>query len=119
MCSESLTIKFVHFKCERVMRHTNTGELITVALRPSIMYGEEDHLFFPTMAKVARKFGGVIPKVLGAGGKHQQAYVGMYFQLNLIITVTFDVKFESKHSNFLLFTLIYACKPLCFTKYSK
>lgn len=53
-----------------------TGELITVALRPSIMYGEEDHRFFPAVAKVAHKFGDVIPKVLGAGGKHQQAYAG-------------------------------------------
>lgn len=41
------------------------------------MYGEEDHLFFPTLAKVTNKFGGVIPKILGAGGKHQMTYVGM------------------------------------------
>lgn len=42
------------------------------------MYGEEDHLFFPTLAKVTKRFGGVIPKILGAGGKHQQTYVGTY-----------------------------------------
>lgn len=53
------------------------GELVTASIRPTIMYGEEDHLFFPTLAKVTKKFGGIIPKVLGAGGKHQQTYVGM------------------------------------------
>lgn len=53
-----------------------SGELVTTAIRPTVMYGEEDHLFFPTMAKWANKFGGVIPRFLGAGGKHQMTYVG-------------------------------------------
>lgn len=39
-------------------------------------YGEEDPYFFPTIAKITEKIGGVIPKILGAGGKHQITYAG-------------------------------------------
>lgn len=52
------------------------GELITTAIRPTVFYGEEDPYFFPTLAKVTKKTGGIIPKLLGAGGKHQMTYVG-------------------------------------------
>lgn len=53
------------------------GELITTSIRPTVFYGEEDPYFFPTLAKVTKKTGGIIPKFLGAGGKHQMTYVGM------------------------------------------
>lgn len=52
------------------------GELITTSIRPTVLYGEEDPYFFPTLAKCTKKLGGIIPKVLGAGGKHQMTYVG-------------------------------------------
>lgn len=52
------------------------GELLTTAIRPTVFYGEEDPYFFPTLAKVTKKTGGIIPKLLGAGGKHQMTYVG-------------------------------------------
>lgn len=52
------------------------GELVTTSIRPTVFYGEEDPYFFPTMAKATQKTGGVIPKLLGAGGKHQMTYVG-------------------------------------------
>jgi len=53
-----------------------TGELLTTSIRPTVLYGEEDPYFFPTLAKITKKTGGIIPKVLGAGGKHQMTYVG-------------------------------------------
>lgn len=52
------------------------GELITTSIRPTVFYGEEDPYLFPTMAKMTKKTGGIIPKLLGAGGKHQMTYVG-------------------------------------------
>lgn len=52
------------------------GELLTTSIRPTVIYGEEDPYFFPTLASVTRKTGGIIPKILGAGGKHQMTYVG-------------------------------------------
>lgn len=54
----------------------NLGELITCSIRPTIAYGEEDPYFFPTIAKATNGTGGLIPKILGAGGKHQITYVG-------------------------------------------
>lgn len=53
------------------------GELITTSIRPTVFYGEEDPYLFPTLAKFSKKTGGILPKVLGAGGKHQMTYVGM------------------------------------------
>lgn len=53
------------------------GELITTSIRPTVFYGEEDPYLFPTLAKLSKKMGGIIPKILGAGGKHQMTYVGM------------------------------------------
>lgn len=41
-----------------------------------MMYGEEDHKFFPTLAKITKPLGGIIPKIFGNGGKHQLSYVG-------------------------------------------
>lgn len=54
------------------------GELMTTSIRPTVMYGEEDHLFFPILATWANRFGGVMPRIFGAGGKTQITYVGMY-----------------------------------------
>lgn len=53
-----------------------SDELLTVALRPTMMYGEQDHLFMPTIMKVAHNFNQQIPKFFGPGGKHQITYVG-------------------------------------------
>lgn len=55
-----------------------SGELLTCAIRPTVIYGEEDPYFFPTIAKATKKTGGLIPKLLGAGGKHQITYAGKY-----------------------------------------
>lgn len=52
------------------------GELHTCSIRPTVAYGEEDPYFFPTIATATRGTGGLIPKVLGAGGKHQITYAG-------------------------------------------
>lgn len=52
------------------------GELYTCAIRPTVTYGEEDPYFFPTIAKATKGTGGFIPKILGAGGKHQITYAG-------------------------------------------
>lgn len=69
--------------------YIDAGELITVSIRPTVLYGEEDQHFFPTLAKVTKKTGGIIPKILGAGGKHQMTYVGMWSILlcNLLIVL--------------------------------
>lgn len=40
------------------------------------MYGEGDERFFPTLLKVGHKFGGLLPKICGVGGKQQLTYVG-------------------------------------------
>lgn len=71
------------YRAEKIVLYANgtnlandTGELITTAIRPTVFYGEEDPYFFPTLAKVTKKTGGIIPKLLGAGGKHQMTYVG-------------------------------------------
>lgn len=52
------------------------GELLTVALRPSIMYGEADYKFIPTLMKIAHWNNQQIPKIAGQGGKHQPTYAG-------------------------------------------
>lgn len=55
------------------------GVLVTVALRPTVMYGEQDHRFVPGIMKLAHRFDQRIPKLAGAGGKQQLTYVGMYW----------------------------------------
>lgn len=42
------------------------------------MYGEEDYQFFPELLKVGEKFNGQIPRLNGAGAKHQVTYAGIY-----------------------------------------
>ncbi|KAG4073766.1 hypothetical protein HA402_000990 [Bradysia odoriphaga] len=54
----------------------HVDEMLTVALRPTMMYGEEDYKFMPTIMKVAHNFNQQIPKLFGQGGKHQITYVG-------------------------------------------
>lgn len=53
------------------------GNLKTVVLRPTVMYGEEDHRYFPTLIKIGERFNGDIPKIAGVGGKPQISYAGM------------------------------------------
>ncbi|CAO1308995.1 unnamed protein product [Diamesa hyperborea] len=49
--------------------------LKTVALRPTLMYGEEDLSFFPTIMKMADRWDGKIIRI-AEGGKKQLTYVG-------------------------------------------
>ncbi|XP_059613602.1 3 beta-hydroxysteroid dehydrogenase/Delta 5--_4-isomerase type 4 [Phlebotomus argentipes] len=50
--------------------------LRTVALRPTILYGECDERFFPLLMRIGVRFGGQIPRIAGVGGKQQLTYVG-------------------------------------------
>uniref|UniRef100_A0A1B0CYW6 3-beta hydroxysteroid dehydrogenase/isomerase domain-containing protein n=1 Tax=Phlebotomus papatasi TaxID=29031 RepID=A0A1B0CYW6_PHLPP len=50
--------------------------LRTVALRPTVMYGECDERFFPLLMKIGARFGRQIPRIAGSGGKQQLTYVG-------------------------------------------
>lgn len=52
------------------------GSLRTLSLRPTVLYGEGDERFVPTLLKVGHKFNGIIPKLCGVGGKQQISYVG-------------------------------------------
>ncbi|CRK96173.1 CLUMA_CG009602, isoform A [Clunio marinus] len=49
--------------------------LNTVALRPTLMYGECDERFFPTIMRLAVRWNGKIPRI-AEGGKKQLSYVG-------------------------------------------
>lgn len=49
--------------------------LNTVALRPTLMYGECDERFFPTIMRLADRWKGKIPRI-AEGGKKQLSYVG-------------------------------------------
>lgn len=51
-------------------------ELLTVALRPTFLYGEEDPLFLTSIIKVAHQHKNQVPKIAGQGGKQQLTYVG-------------------------------------------
>lgn len=65
-----------HFMQSQSYSANFSDELLTVALRPTMMYGEEDYKFMPTIIKVAHNFNQQIPKLFGQGGKHQITYVG-------------------------------------------
>lgn len=52
------------------------GHLKTIALRPPTYYGEEDTKFFPNLLKLGKRFNWQIPRLAGAGGKHQMVYAG-------------------------------------------
>ncbi|XP_053676118.1 3 beta-hydroxysteroid dehydrogenase/Delta 5--_4-isomerase [Anopheles nili] len=54
----------------------NGEKLKTIAIRPPVMFGECDERFVPSIAKVAQRFKGAIPKLAGPGGKQQIIYVG-------------------------------------------
>lgn len=56
----------------------NGKVLKTVALRPPLMYGEQDPRFLTNLINAAHKLGGKVPKIGGAGGKQQVVYVGQY-----------------------------------------
>lgn len=57
------------------------GVLLTTAIRPPIIYGEEDSWFFPSLIEISEKFNGRIPRIAGAGGKHQIVYAGKFYRL--------------------------------------
>ncbi|ETN66772.1 hydroxysteroid dehydrogenase [Anopheles darlingi] len=51
-------------------------KLKTIAIRPTVMFGECDERFVPNIIKVALKYNGAIPKIAGPGGKQQLVYAG-------------------------------------------
>ncbi|XP_066995623.2 3 beta-hydroxysteroid dehydrogenase/Delta 5--_4-isomerase type 1 isoform X2 [Anabrus simplex] len=58
-------------------RHVNgTGHLRTVALRPTLLYGEQDPRLIPALIRFAEANAGRLIKFAGAGGKQQVTYVG-------------------------------------------
>ncbi|XP_050092921.1 3 beta-hydroxysteroid dehydrogenase type 7 [Anopheles aquasalis] len=54
----------------------NGEKLKTIAIRPTVMFGECDERFVPNIIKVALRYNGAIPKVAGPGGKQQLVYAG-------------------------------------------
>lgn len=52
-----------------------SDHLHTVGLRPTLMYGESDERFFPTIMRLADRWNGKIPRI-AEGGKKQLTYVG-------------------------------------------
>uniref|UniRef100_A0A182FD20 3-beta hydroxysteroid dehydrogenase/isomerase domain-containing protein n=2 Tax=Anopheles albimanus TaxID=7167 RepID=A0A182FD20_ANOAL len=54
----------------------NGEKLKTIAIRPTVMFGECDERFVPNIIKVALKYNGAIPKIAGPGGKQQLVYAG-------------------------------------------
>lgn len=54
-----------------------TDHLNTVSLRPTLMYGESDERFLPTIMKLADRWNGTIPRIC-EGGKKQTTYVGRW-----------------------------------------
>lgn len=54
-----------------------SGHLNTVALRPTLFYGECDERFFPAIMRLADRWKGKIPRI-AEGGKKQVTYVGEF-----------------------------------------
>lgn len=52
-----------------------SDHLKTVALRPTLLYGECDERFFPAIMRLSIRFKGKIPRI-AEGGKKQLTYVG-------------------------------------------
>lgn len=52
------------------------GKLRTVSLRPTLLYGEEDYRFIPSIMKLADQYEGYIIQLAGLGGKQQLTYAG-------------------------------------------
>ncbi|XP_047109621.1 3 beta-hydroxysteroid dehydrogenase/Delta 5--_4-isomerase type 1 [Schistocerca piceifrons] len=52
------------------------GVLRTVAVRPTLLYGELDPHLLPPLLRVARACDGRLPLLAGAGGRQQVTYVG-------------------------------------------
>ena len=52
-----------------------SDHLNAVALRPTLLYGEADERFFPTIMRLADRWNGKIPRI-AEGGKKQLSYVG-------------------------------------------
>ncbi|PSN41461.1 3 beta-hydroxysteroid dehydrogenase/Delta 5--_4-isomerase type 3 [Blattella germanica] len=52
------------------------GFLMTVALRPTLLYGELDTHIIPDLIRLSKMFNGVLPRFAGSGGRQQITYVG-------------------------------------------
>ncbi|XP_022185867.2 3 beta-hydroxysteroid dehydrogenase type 7-like [Nilaparvata lugens] len=55
---------------------SNGTKLQTIALRPTMMYGEEDRGVLPFIMSVANYYNGTLQQIAGFGGKHQMTYAG-------------------------------------------
>ena len=53
-----------------------TGVLRTVALRPTLLYGEGDSHLIPKILQLAKSRGNCLPRLSSTGGKQQITYVG-------------------------------------------
>jgi hypothetical protein len=52
------------------------GRLHTVALRPTLLYGEQDPRLVPSLVHLAEKMDGSLVRFAGSGGRQQITYVG-------------------------------------------
>lgn len=52
------------------------GRLNTVALRPTLLYGEEDPRLVPSLIQLSEKMDGALVRFSGPGGLQQFTYVG-------------------------------------------
>ncbi|CAH1801506.1 unnamed protein product, partial [Owenia fusiformis] len=56
--------------------HDSDKRLLSLSLRPNVMYGEMDPYYVTTSIKGAKENGGTLPRVGNGRAKFQQAYVG-------------------------------------------
>jgi hypothetical protein len=75
---------------EQQKNSNNKDHLKTVALRPTLVYGEQDLRFFPALMKLGDKLR-FIPRIADYGLK-QTSYVG---ELLLLIKKIYDEKREN------------------------
>lgn len=57
---------------------TGKDTLKTVALRPTLLYGEGDTHLIPLILRIAKKWNNSLPRISAAGGKQQVTYVGKF-----------------------------------------
>ena len=62
------------------LHSTGKETLKTVALRPTLLYGEGDTHLIPLILKIAKNRNNCLPRISGAGGKQQITYVGEFFE---------------------------------------
>ena len=55
---------------------TLIGNLRTIVLRPTMMFGEEDKRLIPAIIQAGNYFDKTFYRMAGYGGRHQVAYAG-------------------------------------------